>query len=240
MSLASVSGPLPPLSPTNSNQFQGSGPTGCRSWSTDPNNTLLASLCMFQPFDPHHGNRLHHLWESKQHTENDPVGPASCWGRSGSVDTGGLFFFFFSHWNIYHHNLSPLDQLYTCHVLWQWIINMSVISISSIDFCHSFEMDMLVLSLSLSVSSKNSWPQRTLQTYAAFPCHSVRCTPSLLMVFLQYVMVLLLTIFMMQLMIDWWITWSLKWHKYQKISMTPFRRWIEKPKHLRRTTILDK
>lgn len=150
------------------------------------------------------------------------------------------FFFFFSHWNIYHHNLSPLDQLYTCHVLWQWIINMSVISISSIDFCHSFEMDMLVLSLSLSVSSKNSWPQRTLQTYAAFPCHSVRCTPSLLMVFLQYVMVLLLTIFMMQLMIDWWITWSLKWHKYQKISMTPFRRWIEKPKHLRRTTILDK
>ncbi len=51
-------------------------PLGCQTWSTDLNNTLLASLYMFQPFDLHHGSRLHHLCESYQHNtqafrEND-------------------------------------------------------------------------------------------------------------------------------------------------------------------------
>lgn len=46
-------------------------------------------------------------------------------------------------WNIYNHNLSPPLINYPPATGWRWIINMHLISISPIDFCHCFQMDIL-------------------------------------------------------------------------------------------------
>lgn len=99
-------------------------PLGRYSWSTDMDNALLASLCMFQPFDLHHGSHLC-LWESYQditHALREnycPIGESLlltvldcgiCWEVRAPLSLN-------HPWNIYHHNLSSLDQLYTCHEL---------------------------------------------------------------------------------------------------------------------------
>lgn len=97
-------------------------PFGCCRCSTDMGSMLLASLCMFQSFDLHHGHHLHHLCGSyrldphalKQNDCEDgllfkALEGGDCWhARPVSL----------SHpLNIYHHNLSTLDQLYTHHGL---------------------------------------------------------------------------------------------------------------------------
>lgn len=97
----------PPSGPTNSN-----GLTLGTLLLIHMNNALSARLCMFQCFDLHHGRHLH-LWEDCTIGESLLLTVLAC-GICGQVRDP----FSLNHpWNIYHHNLSPLDQLYTCHWL---------------------------------------------------------------------------------------------------------------------------
>ena len=138
-------------------------PLGWQSSTVDMNNTPLASPCVSQPFDLHHGSRLHHFWEHYQHTGiqrkwlhkwGDSIRPVSCWECStvGSVDKWGLLLSLSATLEIFiTTTYHPLIN-YTPAMGSQLIIYMPLISISPIDFCHSFEMDILEGIFSRSVS----------------------------------------------------------------------------------------
>lgn len=128
-------------------------PSGWWSWSVNLNSTMLARLYMFQPFDLHHGSRPHHLWESYQHNtpafrENDCTIGETQWDQS-PVENTWLWslltaegFSFLPQPPLKYLSpqlIAPLIN-YTPATGLQLIIYMLLISISPIDFCHSFEM----------------------------------------------------------------------------------------------------
>lgn len=137
---------------------------------------MLASLYMFQPFDLHHGSRPHYLWESYQHNkqafrENDCTIGETQWGQSPVENTwlwslltteGSSFLSQPPLKYLSPQLIAPLIN-YTPATGLQLIIYMLLISISPIDFCHSFEMYILegVFSLPYSWHLANDQEEST-------------------------------------------------------------------------------
>lgn len=130
--------------------------TSGRSWSTDISNTpFFPSPCMFRPFDsrhevhlhplPSHRDNTHALWEN-----NHATGKGLQLTALARWDCEGGHIFILSATpeifiNTTHH---PLIN-YTPAMDAPLIMNVFPIRTKAIDFCHSFEMDLLEGTFSL-------------------------------------------------------------------------------------------